>query len=58
MTVLENLMAGAYLQKDRKKNQETLDKVYELFPVLKERSRKSPEPFPAGNSRCWPSGGP
>ena len=40
MTVLDNLMAGAYLEKDRKKSQETLGKVYELFPVLKERSRQ------------------
>jgi branched-chain amino acid transport system ATP-binding protein len=38
MTVLENLMAGAYLQKDKKKSRETLNKVYELFPVLKQRS--------------------
>ena len=38
MTVLENLMAGAYLQKDKKKSRETLDKVNELFPVLKQRS--------------------
>ncbi len=40
MTVLENLLAGAYLQKDRKKSRETLDKVYTLFPVLKERTRQ------------------
>ncbi|OGP51680.1 MAG: branched-chain amino acid ABC transporter ATP-binding protein [Deltaproteobacteria bacterium RBG_13_43_22] len=40
MTVLENLMAGAYLQKDKKKNQDTLSKVYDLFPVLKERSKQ------------------
>jgi branched-chain amino acid transport system ATP-binding protein len=40
MTVLENLMAGAYLQKDKKKNQETLDRVYDLFPVLKQRSKQ------------------
>ena len=38
MTVLDNLLAGAYLQKDPKKSRETLDKVYELFPVLKQRS--------------------
>lgn len=38
MTVLENLLAGAYLQKDPAKSRETLDKVYELFPVLKQRS--------------------
>ena len=38
MTVRENLLAGAYLQKDKKKSRETLEKVHELFPVLKERS--------------------
>jgi len=40
MTVLENLLAGAYLQEDRRKSRETLDKVYTLFPVLKERTRQ------------------
>ena len=40
MTVLENLLAGAYLQKDRRRSRETLDKVYALFPVLKERTRQ------------------
>ena len=40
MTVLENLLAGAYLQKDRRKSRETLDKVYTLFPVLKERTQQ------------------
>ena len=33
-------MAGAYLERDKKKSRETLDKVYELFPVLKERSKQ------------------
>ena len=32
------MLAGAYLQRDSKKSRETLDKVYELFPVLKQRS--------------------
>lgn len=40
LTVLENLMAGAYLQDDKKKIQENLERVYELFPVLKDRSRQ------------------
>ena len=40
MTVLENLLAGAYLQKDRQKCRETLDKVYELFPLLQQRSQQ------------------
>ena len=38
MTVRENLLAGAYLQQDKKKSRETLEKVHGLFPVLKERS--------------------
>ena len=40
ITVLENLLAGAYLQQDRKKRSETLDKVYALFPLLQQRSRQ------------------
>jgi len=40
MTVLENLYAGAYLLKDKKEIQENLTKVYELFPVLRERARQ------------------
>jgi branched-chain amino acid transport system ATP-binding protein len=40
MSVYENLLAGAYLYKDDKGNQENLDKVYELFPVLEKRSNQ------------------
>ncbi|MHB8907881.1 MAG: ABC transporter ATP-binding protein [Syntrophales bacterium] len=40
MTVRENLLAGAYLQRNRRKSQETLEKVHALFPVLRERSRQ------------------
>jgi branched-chain amino acid transport system ATP-binding protein len=38
MTVLENLMMGAYLRKDKKGIERDLEWVYELFPVLKERT--------------------
>ncbi len=37
MTVLDNLMAGSYLLKDRMKIRDNLDKVYQLFPVLNSR---------------------
>ena len=37
MTVRENLLAGAYLCKDKKEVDESLARVYELFPRLKER---------------------
>jgi len=40
MTVKENLIAGAYLCKDKKVINENLDKVYQLFPVLKERQNQ------------------
>ena len=37
LTVAENLMAGAYLVKDRRKIKSNLERVYDLFPRLKER---------------------
>jgi len=37
MTVHDNLLAGAYLTKKKDKIHDDLDKVYQLFPVLKER---------------------
>ncbi len=37
MTVLENLEMGAYLRKDQTGVRRDLDRVYGLFPVLKER---------------------
>jgi len=40
MTVLENLMAGSYLSNDKKEIQDNLNKVYQLFPVLKERTKQ------------------
>jgi branched-chain amino acid transport system ATP-binding protein len=40
MTVRENLETGAYLCKDRKIIQQKLERVYELFPVLKEREKQ------------------
>lgn len=40
MTVLENLYAGAYLLKDKNEIQKNLENVYQLFPVLKARSKQ------------------
>jgi len=37
MTVLENLILGAYLRKDKRQITDDLEKIYEHFPVLKER---------------------
>ncbi|MBE9469959.1 MAG: ATP-binding cassette domain-containing protein, partial [Chloroflexi bacterium] len=41
MTVMDNLKAGAYLCKDPKEMSRNLEKVYELFPVLKERRNQT-----------------
>lgn len=40
MTVKDNLLAGAYLCKDRKAVSKSLEKVYQLFPRLKERENQ------------------
>jgi len=40
LTVKDNLMLGAYLRSDHKKIQEDLEKVYTLFPRLKEREKQ------------------
>lgn len=37
MSVKENLLMGAYLPRARKKKDEMLEKVYTLFPILKEK---------------------
>ncbi|MDO4475175.1 MAG: ABC transporter ATP-binding protein [Lachnospiraceae bacterium] len=40
MTVEDNLLMGAYLEKDKKKIKERLDKVYKLFPRVEERKKQ------------------
>ena len=40
LTVLDNLRAGAYLLKEKGEMQDNLEKVYQLFPVLKARARQ------------------
>jgi branched-chain amino acid transport system ATP-binding protein len=41
MSVLENLELGSYLPKTKEKRSGSLNKVFELFPVLKNRVRQS-----------------
>jgi len=40
LSVLENLELGSYLPKPKAKRSESLEKVFFLFPVLKERSKQ------------------
>jgi len=41
LTVLENLEMGAYLQKDKAQNGASLERVFALFPRLKERRNQA-----------------
>lgn len=40
MTVLENLEMGAYTKKSKIKRKENLEKIFELFPRLQERTKQ------------------
>src|ERR1700759_2384979 len=40
LTVMENLMMGAYLRRDRKAIQKELDYIFGIFPRLKERQKQ------------------
>jgi len=48
MTVRENLEMGAYSSKAWKRRTETLERVYQLFPVLKERRKQSAKKLSGG----------
>jgi len=48
MTVRENLEMGAYSSEAWKRRKETLEQVYQLFPVLKERRRQSAKKLSGG----------
>jgi branched-chain amino acid transport system ATP-binding protein len=51
MSVMENLQLGAYLRRARKKIPESLDQVYNLFPVLKERRKQSAKTLSGGEQQ-------
>jgi len=51
MTVLENIKMGAYLRKDKEGIKKDLEWVYELFPVLKERSDQMSETLSGGEQQ-------
>jgi branched-chain amino acid transport system ATP-binding protein len=40
MTVIDNLMVGSYLLKDKDEVRDNLSKVYQLFPVLQDRTKQ------------------
>ncbi len=40
LTVVENLQLGGYTRRDKKEIAETLDSVYQRFPILKQRAKQ------------------
>ncbi len=48
MTVGENLEMGAYSLKAWRRRKETIERVYQIFPVLKERRRQSSSKLSGG----------
>jgi len=51
MTVHENLEMGAYTSTAWKGRKETLEQVYQVFPVLKERRRQSADKLSGGEGQ-------
>ena len=51
MTVIDNLMAGSYLLKDKGEIRDNLGKVYQLFPVLQDRSNQISGPLSGGEQQ-------
>ena len=51
LTVYENLVLGSYTPKMRAKKDETLTKIYELFPILEERRRQMANTLSGGEQQ-------
>ena len=51
MSTLENLQLGAYLRKDKEGIKKDLERVYELFPVLRERKNQMSKTLSGGEQQ-------
>jgi branched-chain amino acid transport system ATP-binding protein len=51
LSVENNLMVGAYLVRDQASTRDTLDRVYTMFPLLKERRRQLGETLSGGEQQ-------
>lgn len=56
LSVYENLMLGAYTRKDKAEITESLERVYERFPRLKERSKQSAGTLSGGEQQMLAMG--
>lgn len=51
MSVLENLMMGSYLRKDKDQIEKDLQQAYQLFPILKEREGQMAQTLSGGEQQ-------
>lgn len=51
MSVYENLIMGSYLRKEKKEIEEDLERVYQLFPILKERKKQMAQTLSGGEGQ-------
>jgi branched-chain amino acid transport system ATP-binding protein len=51
MTVYENLIMGSYLRKDKEEIKKDLERVYQLFPILKERKDQMAQTLSGGEGQ-------
>lgn len=51
MSVLDNLLLGAYAKRARGNAEELLNRVYELFPILKERASQQARTLSGGQQQ-------
>ncbi len=51
MTVMENLEMGGYIRKNKKSNLESLDRIFELFHILKERRKQKAGTLSSGEQQ-------
>jgi len=56
MTVQENLLMGAYILRNKSERARRMDKVYELFPILKERRNEKAGNFSGGQQKVLEMG--
>ena len=56
MTVLENLEMGAYIKSDKKAIRESIERVFELFTVLKERRKQRAGTLSSGEQQMLAMG--
>lgn len=56
LSVYENLMLGAYTRKDKAEIEESLERVYERFPRLKERTKQSAGTLSGGEQQMLAMG--